>query len=596
MKRALVALVVLVAACSSSKAAPRPSSTTTTSTTAAPSTTTAAPRPDPAAVKLQLTKVATFDQPLDLKWCDRPLVAEKTGKVKELDTGKVVLDVSADVSSSGEQGLLGIACSPDNKSLWFDYTSRDGTQDRLDVVSWPDGGNRRNVLAIPDPAPNHNGGNLVFGPDGKLWYGTGDGGGGNDQFGNARNPKSLLAKILRIDPATGAATPVVFGVRNPWRWSFDRANGDLWIGDVGQGEIEEIDHLPAGRIEGADLGWSLYEGTKRFRDGADPPNLVMPVYEYKHDRGLAVLGGYVYRGNAIPALRGAYVYTDSYKGDLRAYVLGDKTDTELNVNVPPVVGSFAQDPNGELYVLSLAGGVYRIGPAAPETPRSAEQAGAMFNFAEAAIHAGDTTAGQLEQVAVRAFADNPGWVDAGVVVPQWRAALADDVAAGQALRKLVGAPKPNLPPWRIVDPAPADELLGYYREAERATGVPWQYLAAVHLVETKMGRIRGTSTAGAEGPMQFLPSTWKQYGQGDINSNRDAILTAARYLKAAGAPARMNDALFAYNRSDLYVTGVSRYAERMKSDPAAYRGYWGWQVYYWSTSGDVWLPPGWRGA
>ena len=193
-----------------------------------------------------------------------------------------------------------------------------------------------------------------------------------------------------------------------------------------------------------------------------------------------------------------------------------------------------------------------------------------------------------------------------VAVPEWRSAvlaalpapLRDlteaNVAAGGKLRSLIAKPKDTLPAWRIVSPAPAEELLGYYREAEVTTGVPWQYLAAIHLTETRMGRIRGTSTAGAQGPMQFMPATWAAYGEGDINSNRDAIAAAARYLKRNGAPGDMRKALWNYNHDYRYVDAVTLYAEQMAADPRAYVGYHGWQVYYLTTTGDVWLPEGWE--
>jgi membrane-bound lytic murein transglycosylase B len=237
----------------------------------------------------------------------------------------------------------------------------------------------------------------------------------------------------------------------------------------------------------------------------------------------------------------------------------------------------------------------------PAVPSTAEEAGAMLEAAEAVIHdealADDdprvARAAHEEQVAIRAIADHPGW-EKEVGAP-WVDAAVDDATAGRELRSLVRTPKPTLPAWTIVEPAPAAELRGYYQEAEQRFGVPWEYLAAVHLTETKMGRIRGTSTAGARGPMQFLPSTWEAYGLGgDIESNRDAILGAANYLKAnGGADGRMDNALYRYNPTPKYVKAVTLYAERMIEDPLSYRGYWGWQVYYWSTLGDVWLRHGW---
>jgi membrane-bound lytic murein transglycosylase B len=240
----------------------------------------------------------------------------------------------------------------------------------------------------------------------------------------------------------------------------------------------------------------------------------------------------------------------------------------------------------------------------PVPPATADDAARAIREAETVLHDASLAdddprvarAAHVEQVAMRALADHPAWdADVLAALPEaYRQAAVDDAAAGRDLRSLVRTPKPELPAWTIVEPAPADELRRYYQEGEERFGVEWEYLAAVHLTETKMGRLRGTSTAGAKGPMQFLPSTWAAYGGGgDIESNHDAILGAARYLAANGAAdGEMANALHHYNPTDKYVRAVTRYAERMKADPAAYRGYWGWQVYYWSTLGDVWLRPG----
>jgi membrane-bound lytic murein transglycosylase B len=201
--------------------------------------------------------------------------------------------------------------------------------------------------------------------------------------------------------------------------------------------------------------------------------------------------------------------------------------------------------------------------------------------------------GHLQQMSYRRLVEQPQLRQAVL------AALPDDVIAmaranlnaGIDLRSLV-SPGTTLPTWRIVEPAPADELLAHYRNAETEFGVPWPYLAAIHLVETFMGRIRGTSVAGAQGPMQFLPSTWASYGEGDINDHRDAIRAAARYLRAHGAPGNMANALFRYNPSDRYVRAVTAYAEIMRAEPEAFRGYYHWQVYYLTTTGDTLLPVG----
>jgi membrane-bound lytic murein transglycosylase B len=204
-------------------------------------------------------------------------------------------------------------------------------------------------------------------------------------------------------------------------------------------------------------------------------------------------------------------------------------------------------------------------------------------------------AAHTQQVAYRALAAHPEWDgEVRAALPEdLRPAMDANVGAGRELRSLVRNPKPNLPAWRIVAPEPMDHLRELYEAAEAEFGIPWQYLAAVHLTETRMGRIRGTSTAGAKGPMQFLPSTWDAYGEGgDIEDTGDSIRTAARYLKANGAPERMADALYRYNPTPKYVNAVTAYAETMRADDHAYRGYYHWQVYYWSTLGDVWLRVG----
>jgi hypothetical protein len=202
--------------------------------------------------------------------------------------------------------------------------------------------------------------------------------------------------------------------------------------------------------------------------------------------------------------------------------------------------------------------------------------------------------GHLQQLTYRRLGARPELRDGvlAAVPADLRAAATANADATADLRATV-IPGPNLPTtWRIVEPAPLDELAGYYREAEAEFGIPWSYLAAIHLVETRMGRIRGTSVAGAQGPMQFIPSTWAAYGEGDVNSNRDSIRAAARYLRANGGPGNMANALFRYNQSQRYVRAVTAYAEVMRADPDAYRGYYHWQVYYLTTNGDILLPVG----
>jgi membrane-bound lytic murein transglycosylase B len=242
-------------------------------------------------------------------------------------------------------------------------------------------------------------------------------------------------------------------------------------------------------------------------------------------------------------------------------------------------------------------------PATPTTAQPASAAGRLageLTRAETAIRDPATppsrlsALGRAQQRAYRALVRQPRLLPEVLVLvpPALRRTVKANTLAGAELRKL-SRPAARLPRWRIVAPAPAAALLASYRAADAKLAVPWQYLAAIHLVETRMGRIRGTSSAGARGPMQFLPATWRRYGgRGDINATGDAVLAAARLLRANGAPADMARALYAYNPSRRYVRAVTAYAEQMRADRRAFLGYHQWQVYY----GDTLLPEGYRSS
>lgn len=213
----------------------------------------------------------------------------------------------------------------------------------------------------------------------------------------------------------------------------------------------------------------------------------------------------------------------------------------------------------------------------------------------AASSADVQSAGELQQLVVRVLARKPDRFVRAVSSDLSPSAARDTELQVEAARELMALtdPQPRLPRWRIVEPPPAAELRGHYRAAQQRFGVHWSYLAAIHLVETRMGRIRGTSTAGARGPMQFIPSTWEAYGAGgDINDPRDAILAAARLLRANGAAENIAGALYRYNPSDRYVAAVSAYAQTMRDSPYAYRGYYHWRVLYRHQSGTYALPVG----
>lgn len=351
---------------------------------------------DLAIVQVELQQVAELEQPLALAVRaddDRLFIAEKTGRIVAVpaDGGDpdVVLDLSAEVTTEfNEQGLLGLVFSPEGDRLYVNYTDTGGDTRIVEFAFGDDGADvdtRRELLFLDDPFPNHNGGNLVFGPDGYLYVGMGDGGDAGDPNGNGQSLSTLFGKMLRIAPTPSGDEPYeippdnpfvdradarpeiwAYGLRNPWRYSFDRETGDLWIADVGQGVMEEIDVEPAGSPGGLNYGWDLFEGSFPFERGGDPDvETVLPVYEYRHQQGgCSVTGGYVYRGSAIPELVGAYVFGDFCLGRIEAFVLEDGRATglrDLGLGVRNLA-SFGEDADGELYVLSLDGPVFRLVP------------------------------------------------------------------------------------------------------------------------------------------------------------------------------------------------------------------------------------------
>lgn len=313
---------------------------------------------------------------------DHLWVAERKGRVRRLavgadgqltPAGAPVLDLTDQTTVDAERGLLDLAFSEDGSSLYVSYTDLDGNT-RLVAYEVEgetvDTDSRRVLLAVDQPYPNHNGGGVVLGPDGRLWVGLGDGGSGDDPENRAQDPDTPLGKMVRVDPeADGAPDPeiVVSGLRNPWRFAFD-TDGSLWIGDVGQSMWEEVDRLPAEAIEGANLGWSALEGTHENpnvdpegRRGEDP---VPPVFEYSHEGGnCSITGGFVYRGDAIPSLDGAYLFADYCAGRIRALRLDEdgtlaaEYDLGIDVATPQ---SFGTDADGEPYVLSADGAIVRL--------------------------------------------------------------------------------------------------------------------------------------------------------------------------------------------------------------------------------------------
>jgi glucose/arabinose dehydrogenase len=388
----LAAVILVAASCTEGRPPNQPSPPRPT--TPSPTATTTTEEPVKLGeVRVRLERVAILQQPLGLAVRDGDdalYVAQQTGEVIAIrdggSLGPPVLDVSGEIIAGGEQGLLGLAFSPDGRYLYVNFTDLDG---ETHVAEYRMDGrravpaSRRDVLVIDQPYSNHNGGNLVFGPDGYLYVGMGDGGSAGDPMDNAQSLGSLLGKMLRIDPRPSGNRPYgippdnpfteregarpeiwALGLRNPWRWSFDRENGDLWIGDVGQSAREEIDFQPASSRGGENYGWDGFEGRLVF-EPPTPPDAVRPVYDYPQELGASVIGGFVYRGSEIAGLQGAYLFGDFYNPDIRVLEVGTdgrvSRHLELGVQVPNL-SSFGEDARGELYALSLSGPVYRLAP------------------------------------------------------------------------------------------------------------------------------------------------------------------------------------------------------------------------------------------
>lgn len=303
------------------------------------------------------------------------------------------LDIVSQVGSRGsEQGLLGLAFHPDyaeNGYLYINYTDLNGDTviARYQVSTDPDladPDSELQILTVDQPYANHNGGEVTFGPDGYLYLGLGDGGSGGDPHGNGQSLATRLGKILRIDvngdqpfsiPAdnpfavgqpSGALPEIwAYGLRNPWRFSFDRQTGDLYIGDVGQNQWEEIDYLPSGSPGGANFGWVYYEGT---HSGTETPpsdlEAVMPVAEYDHSQGCSVTGGVVYRGQDLPAWQGIYLYGDYCSGMIWGLVRDSQGNWEnrLLFETNFLITSFGEDAQGEVYLADIAGNIARLAP------------------------------------------------------------------------------------------------------------------------------------------------------------------------------------------------------------------------------------------
>jgi glucose/arabinose dehydrogenase len=329
-----------------------------------------------------LTEIGSFTAPL---YVDQPpgsedlYVVEQGGRVIRMTPDgeqSTFLDVAGEITAGGEQGLLSIAFAPDFQQSGFAYVNYTDTAGDTKVVEYrsddggqtADPGSARELLSVDQPQANHNGGLLEFGPDGRLYVGLGDGGGAADPERTAQDPANPLGKILALDPGSDGE-PEVFalGLRNPWRFSFDRETDALAIGDVGQESLEEVNLVDIDDAEGANFGWSAFEGDQRFNEDQEAPSAIPPVHTYATEGdNCSVTGGYVVRDPRLESLAGRYLYGDFCAGELRSFaaVPGEPADDDAPVGDLRVesLSSFGEDESGQIYATSLGGPVYRLDP------------------------------------------------------------------------------------------------------------------------------------------------------------------------------------------------------------------------------------------
>ncbi len=356
---------------------------------------TAVPVADPATIRVELRRiVGGLDTPVGAAHANdgsgRLFIVEKPGRIRIVRNGALLPDPFLDITDradagGSEQGLLGLAFHPDyihNGFFFVNYTDHRGDTvvSRFSVTADADRADPASetvILTLDQPAGNHNGGNLVFGPDGYLYIGTGDGGGAGDQYGNGQNGQTLLGAMLRLDVDGGLPYAIppdnpfrgdpairdemwAIGLRNPWRYSFDRLTGDLYIADVGQNRYEEVDFQPAGSPGGQNYGWPIMEGLHCYPEDqpCDRSGLTLPVVEYDHSQGCSVTGGYVYRGREFPILTGIYLFGDYCTGRIWGLAAGEGGRWRVaelgQFNV--ALSSFGEDEAGEVYLLDMGRG------------------------------------------------------------------------------------------------------------------------------------------------------------------------------------------------------------------------------------------------
>ena len=378
---ALLALSLAACAGSSEPEANGPPTVATEQMANTTGQTTAAAKSKAKAAKLRLVKVASgLASPVFVSATasepSRLYVVEQAGRIRVIQAGRLLpdpfLDIVSEVQSGGEQGLLSMAFHPryaSNRLFYVNYTNTSGDTRVVEYRAPANGEPERvrELLAVEQPYSNHNGGQLAFGPDGRLYVGMGDGGSGGDPENRAQNLQSRLGKLLRLDvDQAGADWEIAaYGLRNPWRFSFDRRTGALYIGDVGQSQWEEIDYLRRSRLDQlVNYGWDVFEGKHQYEDKS--PNragtLVRPIFEYNHSQGCSVTGGYVYRGAKVKSAKGRYFFGDYCSGTIWSLVVRNGKATKVKRHPFKVqeLTSFGENARGELFLVSQRGTIYRL--------------------------------------------------------------------------------------------------------------------------------------------------------------------------------------------------------------------------------------------
>lgn len=519
--------------------------------------------------------------PLDIRFppdnSGRMFIVEQRGRVRIVKNGALqdgqFLDWRSKVSCCGERGLLGLAFSPNfsaNGIFYLNYTDTQGTTivSRLRAASGnpdlADAASEQVILRVAQPFSNHNGGNLVFGPDGYLYIGLGDGGSAGDPQNNGQRPDALLGKMLRIsvegqetysvppdNPFVNSSgyRPEIWatGLRNPWRYSFDRETKDLWIADVGQGRAEEVSFQPASSRGGENYGWRRLEGLECYPPGSscDRPGTTLPILEYGRSLGQSVTGGYVYRGSRYPALRGFYLYGDFGTGNLWAVQRqGSGWDNRLVLATGRLISSFGEDEAGELYLADYNGGIYLIAAAAPSTSSAAVVNAASFGPGLAP--------GSLATVFGSGITSLPGIVQAGSFpLPQTLAGTSvslNGIAAPIiAVAAVNGQEQINFQvPYELSGVSTASLVITANGQSSSPVSVPIASLQPEIFTITRKGANITIWATGA-GPVSNTPMTGRPAPVSPL-----AELIAQPVVTAGGAAASVTFAGLAPNFAGLY--------------------------------------------